>query len=231
MAARIPVFTIDGPSGSGKGTISREVAHRLGWHYLDSGALYRAVGLAAAWEGLDLSDAEAVAGCAARTEIRFETAGAGEPHVIVNGKDATRQLRTETAGAAASAIAAHPPVRAALVDLQHRFRRSPGLVADGRDMGTVIFPDAAYKVFLTASAAERAQRRYKQLKDKGVSVNLDSLLHEIAARDERDAGRAVAPLKPAEDAVIVDSTGTPITEVIERVLAVLPEKLRPPRQA
>ena len=228
---RIPVLTIDGPSGSGKGTISRAVAERLGWLYLDSGALYRAVGLAAAWEGIDLSDAEAVAQCAARTEIRFETQGAGEPHVIVNGKDATRQLRMETAGAAASAIAAHPPVRAALVDLQHRFRRAPGLVADGRDMGTVIFPDAPYKVFLTASAEERAKRRHKQLKEKGVSVNLDSLLHEIAARDERDAGRAVAPLKPADDAVILDSTGTPITEVIERVLSVLPEKLRQPRQA
>ena len=228
---RIPILTIDGPSGSGKGTISRAVAERLGWHYLDSGALYRAVGLAAAWEGVDLSDSEAVAQCARRTEIRFETQGAGEPHVIVNGKDATRQLRTETAGAAASAIAAQPPVRAALVDLQHGFRRLPGLVADGRDMGTVIFPDAPYKVFLTASAGERAQRRYKQLKEKGVSVNLDSLLHEIAARDERDAGRAVAPLKPADDAVIVDSTGTPIAEVIERVLAVLPEKLRKPRQA
>jgi CMP/dCMP kinase len=228
--SRIPVLTIDGPSGSGKGTISRAVAERLGWHYLDSGAIYRAVGLAAAWEGLDLSDPDAVAHCAARTEIRFVTAGAGEPHVIVNGKDATRQLRTETAGAAASAIAAHPPVRAALVDLQHRFRRAPGLVADGRDMGTVIFPDAPYKVFLTASAEERAKRRYKQLKEKGVSVNLAGLLNEIAARDERDAGRAVAPLRPADDAVIVDSTGTPISEVIERVLAVLPEDLRPRRR-
>jgi cytidylate kinase len=223
----VPVLTIDGPSGSGKGTISREVAHRLGWHYLDSGAIYRAVGQAAAWEGIDLSDPDAVAHCAARTEIEFRTDGAGEPHVFVNGKDATRQLRTETAGAAASAIAAHPPVRAALVELQKAFRRAPGLVADGRDMGTIIFPDAAYKVFLTASAEERARRRYKQLKEKGVSVNLDSLLHEIAARDERDAGRAVAPLKPAEDAVVLDSTGTPITEVIERVLAVLPESLRP----
>jgi cytidylate kinase len=223
----VPVLTIDGPSGSGKGTISRAVADRLGWHYLDSGAIYRAVGQAAAWEGLDLSDAEAIAACAARTDIRFLTDGQGEPHVVVNGKDATRALRTETAGAAASAIAAHPPVRAALVDLQLRFREPPGLVADGRDMGTVIFPDAPYKVYLTASAAERAKRRYKQLKDKGVSVNLDSLLHEIAARDERDAGRAVAPLKPADDAVIVDSTGMPITQVVETVLAVLPASLQP----
>ena len=227
MTAKAPVLTIDGPSGSGKGTISRGVARRLGWHYLDSGAIYRAVGQAAAWEGVDLSDPEAVAACAARTQIRFETHGEGEPHVLVNGKDATRLLHTETAGAVASAIAAIPPVRAALVELQLRFRQAPGLVADGRDMGTVIFPDAKYKVFLTASAEERARRRYKQLKDKGVSANLDSLLHEIAARDERDAGRAVAPLKPAADAVILDSTGMPITEVIDRVLAVLPASLRP----
>jgi CMP/dCMP kinase len=226
MPVPAPVLTIDGPSGSGKGTISRGVATRLGWHYLDSGAIYRAVGLAAAWESIDLSDAEAVAACAARTEIRFESDDSGEPRVFVNGKDATHQLRMETAGAAASAIAAHPPVRNALLDLQKRFRQAPGLVADGRDMGTVIFPDARYKVFLTASAGERAKRRYKQLKEKGVSVNLDSLLHEIAARDERDAGRAVAPLKPASDAVVLDSTGMPITEVIERVLAVLPDSLR-----
>ena len=230
MSKPIPVLTIDGPSGSGKGTISQAVAKRLQWHYLDSGAIYRAVGLAAAWESIDLSDPEAVAHCAERTIIRFESNSEGELHVFVNGKDATRLLRTETAAAAASAIAAHPPVRTALLDLQKRFRQSPGLVADGRDMGTVIFPDAQYKVFLTASAEERAKRRYKQLKDKGVSVNLDSLLHEIAARDERDAGRAVAPLKPAEDAVILDSTGMPITEVIERVLAVLPVSLyRQPR--
>jgi cytidylate kinase len=227
MPTKPPVLTIDGPSGSGKGTISRSVARRLGWHYLDSGAIYRAVGQAAAWEGVDLGDPEALAACAARTEIRFETQGEGEPHVLVNGKDATRLLHTETAGAVASAIAAYPAVRAALVDLQLRFRRSPGLVADGRDMGTVIFPDAKYKVFLTASAEERARRRYKQLKDKGVSANLDSLLHEIAARDERDAGRAVAPLKPAADAVLLDSTGMPITEVIDRVLAVLPASMRP----
>lgn len=221
----VPVLTIDGPSGSGKGTISRHVAHALGWHYLDSGAIYRAVGLAAAWEQIDLSDADAVAACAARADIRFETGdGSGEPRVVVNGKDATHQLRMETAGAAASAIAALPPVRAALLDLQRGFRRPPGLVADGRDMGTVIFPDAGIKVFLTASADERAQRRHKQLKDKGVSVTLDGLLGEILARDARDANRAVAPLRPAEDAVHIDTTGLGIDAVVARVLALVPAR-------
>jgi cytidylate kinase len=226
MSRNVPVVTIDGPSGSGKGTISRLVAARLGWHYLDSGALYRAVGLAAAWERVDLSDEEAVAACAARADIHFEhQADGGEPHVIVNGKNATHQLRMETAGAAASAIAALPAVRAALVDLQRGFRRAPGLVADGRDMGTVIFPDAAPKVFLTASAAERAERRYKQLKDKGVSITLDGLLGEILARDARDANRAVAPLRPADDAVRIDTTGQGIAAVVEQVLALLPARL------
>jgi len=222
----VPVLTIDGPSGSGKGTISRHVAQRLGWHYLDSGALYRGVGLAASWADIDLSDASALVRCAFDTEIGFREIEAAEPRVIVNGLDATDELRTETAGAAASAIAAIPEVRAALKERQRAFRRPPGLVADGRDMGTVIFPDAAYKVFLTASAEERAERRYKQLKEKGVSVTLDGLLREILARDARDASRAVAPLRPAEDAVRIDTTGQGIDQVVERVLALLP--VRPP---
>jgi len=217
-----PVLTIDGPSGSGKGTVSRLVAERLGWRLLDSGALYRAVGYAAGAEGVDLSDTEAVTRCAQTTKIRFVApADGGDTRVLVNGHDATDELRTETAGAAASAIASVPSVRQALVDIQLGFRRQPGLVADGRDMGTVIFPDAPFKVFLTASAAERAKRRYKQLKEKGLSVTLNSLQREIEARDARDASRTVAPLRPAADAVLVDSTGMPIADVVARVLAVV----------
>jgi cytidylate kinase len=216
-----PVLTIDGPSGSGKGTVARAVAKQLGWRFLDSGALYRAVGLAAGWHDLDLSDADALERLARETQVRFEERDGGEPRVFVDGVDATDELRTETAGAAASAIAALPPVRAALFEKQRAFRQAPGLVADGRDMGTVIFPDAPYKVFLTASAAERAERRYKQLKDKGLAVTLAGLLEEIVARDARDAERTVAPLKPAADAVLIDSTGVPVDTVIERVLAVL----------
>ncbi len=224
-----PVLTIDGPSGSGKGTISRIVAQRLGWHYLDSGALYRGVGVAAGWAGLDLADPAALVRCAFDTRIDFvehpvADGGLGELRVIVNDLDATDELRTETAGAAASAIAAVPEVRTALRDRQRAFRRLPGLVADGRDMGTVIFPDASYKVFLTASPEERAERRYKQLKEKGVSVTLDDLLREILARDARDANRAVAPLRPADDAVAIDTTGLGIDAVVERVLAILPER-------
>ena len=216
-----PVLTIDGPSGAGKGTVSRIAARRLGWHYLDSGALYRAVGVAASWASLDVSDSAALVRCTFDTTVVFKETADGDLRVWVNGSDATDELRLETTGAVASAIAAFPEVRSALKERQRAFRQSPGLVADGRDMGTVIFPDAAYKVFLTASAEERAERRYNQLKDKGVSVTIDGLLREILARDARDAQRMVAPLRPAEDAVLVDTTGLDIDQVVERVLALV----------
>ena len=219
----VPVLTIDGPSGSGKGTVARAVATRMGWHFLDSGALYRAVGLAAGWADIDFSDADALARCARDTVVRFVSGDmTAEPRVLVNGSDVTDELRTETAGAAASAIAAVPSVREALFAKQRAFRRLPGLVADGRDMGTVIFPEAQYKVFLTASAEERAARRHKQLSEKGLAVKIDGLLREIRARDARDADRAIAPLRAAADAILLDSTGIPVDEVVERVVSLLP---------
>ncbi|KAF1687930.1 cytidylate kinase [Pseudoxanthomonas broegbernensis] len=221
MTPPAPVLTIDGPSGAGKGTVSRIAASRLGWHYLDSGALYRAVGVAASWADLDLSDPAALVRCTFDTSIEFRD-GAEGLRVLVNGTDATGELRLETTGTLASAIAAIPEVRAALKERQRAFRRPPGLVADGRDMGTVIFPDATAKVFLTASAEERARRRHKQLKEKGVPVTFAGLLREILARDARDAQRAVAPLRPAEDAVLIDTTGLSIEAAVERVLALVP---------
>ncbi|KAF1724879.1 (d)CMP kinase [Pseudoxanthomonas japonensis] len=224
MSDLAPVLTIDGPSGAGKGTVSRIAASRLGWHYLDSGALYRAVGVAASWADLDVSDPAALVRCAFDTRVGFRETEAGL-RVIVDDLDATDELRLETTGALASAIAAIPEVRSALKERQRAFRQAPGLVADGRDMGTVIFPDAPYKVFLTASADERAERRYKQLKDKGVSVTIDGLLREILARDARDAQRTVAPLRPADDAFLIDTTGLGIDAVVERVLALVPARV------
>ena len=217
--AAAPVLTIDGPSGSGKGTISRRVADYLGWHLLDSGALYRLVALAGKRAAVGASDADAHAQLALRMNVSFASAADGAERVLLEGREVTAEIRSEEGGQGASRVAAWPAVRAALVERQRAFAQPPGLVADGRDMGTVIFPLAELKVFLTASAGERAQRRYKQLKDKGSDVSLPALSREIAERDERDSTRAVAPLKPAPDAAVIDSTGLTIEAVVDRVLA------------
>ena len=208
------VLAIDGPSGSGKGTVAARVASLLGWHLLDSGALYRLVGLAASRRGIDLADECAVADCARDLDVVFE-----KDKVLLEKQDVTNEIRSEKAGATASKVGALPQVRQALLERQRAFATPPGLVADGRDMGTVVFPDAQVKVFLTASAEERARRRYNQLIEKGFSANLASLVAEIRERDERDATRAVAPLKPAADAVCVDSTAMTVDEVVAEVSA------------
>jgi len=217
MSEAYPVIAIDGPSGSGKGTVARRVAHSLGFHWLDSGALYRLVGLAGAQAGL-APGAPQHAQVAATMAIRFGVGAKGEEQVFLDDREVSEQIRTEEVGNLASQVASDPQVRAALTDRQRAFVQSPGLVADGRDMGTVLFPGARLKIFLTASAEARALRRYNQLKDKGLDVNLVGLSQEIAERDERDATRAVAPLVAAADAISIDSTTLTAEEVITRVL-------------
>jgi len=227
MTEKTPVIAIDGPSGSGKGVITQKLASHLGFHILDSGALYRLIGLAARKHGTDLNDEEKLADRARNLDVRFKPTGnAEEPlHILLQGEDVTAQLRTNEAGVDASKVAALQSVRQAIGALQRSFQQPPGLVADGRDMGTVVFSDAVVKIYLTASAEARAQRRYNQLKDKDISVNLHALFQSIQARDERDMNREVAPLKAAEDAVIIDSTELNIDEVFEQVLSIVNEKL------
>lgn len=219
--SQAPVITIDGPSGSGKGTVSRRIAAKLGYHLLDSGALYRLVALAGARAGLAPDDVAGHARVAAGMQVTFGENEQGEERVLLGDDqdDVASAIRTEEAGAGASRVAAWPEVRAALLQRQKEFAQAPGLVADGRDMGTVVFPTAALKIFLTASAGERARRRYNQLKDKGSGASLAALSLEIAERDRRDSTRAVAPLKPAADAISVDSTNLGIEEVVDRILA------------
>jgi cytidylate kinase len=215
----VPVIAIDGPSGAGKGTVSRLVAGKLGWHFLDSGALYRLVALAALHHAVPLDDEVSLKTLAAHLDVQFAAGdGGAEGRIILEGEDVTDAIRTEQCGKAASVVAALPSVRQALLERQRAFREPPGLVADGRDMGTVVFPEAKLKVFCTASREERARRRYKQLNEKGVSVNLQAILGELAERDARDSGRSVSPMRAAPDAVIIDTTTLSIDEVVAKVL-------------
>lgn len=215
----VPVVTIDGPGGSGKGTLAQMVATALGWHLLDSGALYRLVALAARNHGVALDNEAALQVLAQHMDVQFiATDPQTPPSVILEGEEVTRDIRSEDIGRLASQVAVHPSVRDGLLVRQHAFREWPGLVADGRDMGTVIFPDAQIKVYLTASAEERARRRYKQLQEKGLDANLASLREAIEARDAQDMGRAIAPLKPADDATIIDSSLMTIEQVFADVM-------------
>ena len=218
MTITPPVIAIDGPSGSGKGTIARRVADALGFHLLDSGALYRLTAMAAENQGIRLDDAKAVAEVARGLDIVFDSNEDGSERIWLSDAEVTHDVRKESTGAGASTVAAMPAIRDALLERQRAFQRAPGLVADGRDMGTHVFPSAVLKIFLTASAGERAKRRYKQLKDKGVDVTLAALSRDIEDRDRRDSERSVAPLKPASDARILDSSGLSIEAVTKTVL-------------
>ncbi len=213
-----PVLTLDGPGGAGKGTIARAVAEQLGWHLLDSGAIYRLLALASLRAGLAVDQTEALVAMAASLDIAFPTHGPQAGEVVLAGEVVSQAIRDERSGARASELAAVPAVRAALLARQRAFRQPPGLVADGRDMGTVVFPDAEVKIFLTASAQERAKRRHKQLMAQGVNANLADLLQDLEARDRRDTERATAPLKAAEDAITLDSTSLDIASVVAQVL-------------
>lgn len=219
-----PVITIDGPSGAGKGTASALIAKKLGWHFLDSGAIYRVLAVASIHHQIPSEDEVGLLPLATGLDVNFESTEKGV-RVILEGEDVSDTIRTEEVGATASKIASLPSIREALLRRQRAFKQSPGLVADGRDMGTVVFPEAEVKIFLTASAEERANRRYNQLKDKGHDVSMRRLLADIKARDERDANRIVAPLVPAKDALVIDSTMLDISQVLEKIELFVEEKL------
>jgi len=225
MNESIPVATVDGPGGSGKGTISRLLAKKLGWHWLDSGAIYRVLALAALNKKISLDDTEALVSLTARLDVVFLDESQDEAKVLLENNDVTRELRTETCGDSASRVAAIPAVRQALMERQRAFRQPPGLVADGRDMGTVVFPDALVKIFLTACLEERVKRRYKQLKQQGFEFSIDALFQEMAVRDKRDAERAVAPLLPAEDAEVLDCSFLSIDEALAQALAIIEKRI------
>ncbi|OUR72674.1 cytidylate kinase [Marinomonas sp. 42_23_T18] len=224
MINQAPIITIDGPSGAGKGTVSQVIADKLGWNLLDSGALYRLLALAAAHHGMAMDDADTLKVLAEHLDVQFHHGENGETEIVLEGENVTQAIRTEVIGNNASKLAAIPEVREGLLLRQHAFAYEPGLVADGRDMGTIVFPDAPVKVFLTASAEERANRRFLQLKAKGESVNIEELVSTIQERDERDANRAVAPLVPAVGALVVDSTDKSIEQVVESILAEVAKK-------
>lgn len=220
MSDNHPIITIDGPSGSGKGTISQWVAEELGWHLLDSGALYRVLALAAKHHAVDVDNEPALEVLAGHLDVQFQTSSeTSVSRIVLESQDVTSAIRTEECGNMASLIAALPRVRTALLARQRAFQQEPGLVADGRDMGTVVFPDAELKFFLTASTEERARRRYKQLIEKGVHVNLDQILAELHARDERDKNRAASPLAVAEDAIVVDTTELSAVQAFQRIMS------------
>ncbi len=224
MKSKEPVITIDGASGTGKGTVSQLLAARLGWNFLDSGALYRVLAIAAQKHSVALDNEKALEVLGEHLDVQFIANPDKSPQIILESEDITNTIRTEVVGNMASMVAALPAVRASLLSRQRAFRESPGLVTDGRDMGTVVFPNAEHKFFLTASPEIRAERRYKQLKEQGLDVNLGSLLEELRQRDKRDSERAIAPLKPAEDAIIIDTDYLPVVQVVEKILEEISRK-------
>jgi cytidylate kinase len=226
MSNKVPLITIDGPSSSGKGTISHLLAHQLGWHLLDSGVLYRVLALAARQHTIELDNEEALYLLALELNAQFVAKEVGSPpRIILENDDITEDIRSENCGNAASKVAALPMVRKALLERQRAFFKPPGLVADGRDMGSVVFPEADLKIFLIASFEERCQRRYRQLQQKGINVSLAGVSQELKIRDERDKSRAIAPMKPASDAIIIDTTSLSIEQVVKMILAKLKEYL------